>query len=114
VLSKLYDRVVIPSAVLAELKHPKAPPSVSRWAAALPPWAEVKTASHAELDDILDPGEAEAIVLAEQFKADSLLLDQMEARQEAIRRGLPLPAPLECWRKPRNAISSTFLTRFHA
>jgi predicted nucleic acid-binding protein len=89
-LPKLYDRVVIPSAVLAELTHPKAPVAVKTWAAALPSWAEVRTASHAELDDILDPGEAEAIILAEQLKADSLLLDEMEARREALRRGLPV------------------------
>ena len=47
-------------------------------------------ASHAELDDILDPGEAEAIILAVMLKADSLLLDEMEARKEALRRGLPV------------------------
>jgi predicted nucleic acid-binding protein len=89
-LPRLYDRVVIPSAVLAELSHLRAPASVKSWAAALPPWVEVKTASHAELDEILDPGEAEAIILAEQLKADSLLLDEMEARREALRRGLPV------------------------
>lgn len=89
-LPKLYDRVVIPSAVLAELIHPKAPPAVKTWAAALPSWTEVKSASHTELDDILDPGEAEAIILAEQLKADSLLLDETEARREALRRGLPV------------------------
>jgi predicted nucleic acid-binding protein len=89
-LPRLYDRVIIPSAVLAELNHPKAPAAVKAWSGALPSWAEVKTAAHAELDEILDPGEAEAIILAEQLKADSLLLDEMEARREALRRGLPV------------------------
>lgn len=89
-LPRLYDRVVIPSAVLAELTHPKAPAVVKAWSDALPAWAEVRTAAHAELDEILDPGEAEAIILAEQLKADSLLLDEMEARREALRRGLPV------------------------
>ena len=79
---------MIPSAVLAELTHPKAPLAVKTWVGALPSWAEVRTADHAELDDILDPGEAEAIILAEQLKADSLFLDEMEARREALRRGL--------------------------
>ena len=88
-LPRLYDRVVIPSAVLAELTHPKAPAVVRTWAAALPAWAEVRAPPHAELDDILT-GEAEAIILAEQLKADSLLLDEMEARREALRRGLPV------------------------
>ena len=88
-LPRLYDRIIIPSAVLVELMHPNAPAAVKTWASALPPWAEVRTAcSHEDLDDILDPGEAEAIILAEQLKADSLLLDETEARREALRRGL--------------------------
>ena len=89
-LPRLYDRVVIPSAVLGELMHPGAPAAVKNWAAVLPVWVEVHIASHAKLDDILDPGEAEAIILAGLLKADSLLLDEMEARKEAIRRGLPV------------------------
>jgi predicted nucleic acid-binding protein len=73
-LPHLHDRIIIPSAVLAELTHPKAPTPVKAWSGSLPSWAEVKTAAHAELDEILDPGEAEAIMLAEQLKAASLLL----------------------------------------
>ena len=61
---------------------------MKNWASALPQWAEAKTASRVELAGILDPGEAEAIALAEELKADSLLLDETEGRQEALRRGL--------------------------
>ena len=75
ILPRLYERVVIPSAVYAELTHSKAPEPVKIWAATLPVWAEIRAASHVELDDILDPGEAEAIILAGHLKADSLLLD---------------------------------------
>lgn len=89
-LPRLYDRVIIPSAVLAVLTNFKAPAAVRMWADTLPPWVEVRAASHVMLDDILDPGEAEAIILAEQLKADSLLLDELEARREALRRGLPV------------------------
>jgi predicted nucleic acid-binding protein len=64
--------------------------AVKTWVDAMPSWAEVRTASHAELDDFLDADEAEAIILAEQLKADSLLLDELEARREALRRGLPV------------------------
>ncbi len=109
-LPRMYDRVVIPSAVLAELAHPKAPAAVKTWAGSLPAWAEVRTAAHDELDDILDPGEAEAIILAEQLKADSLLWDEMEARREALRRGLP--ARWACWKRRRSAISSIFQRYF--
>jgi predicted nucleic acid-binding protein len=88
VLPQLYDRVVLPSAVVAELTHANAPASVKEWAGILPEWIEVKTASHVGLSGLLDPGEAEAIALAEELKADSLLLDETEAREEALRRGL--------------------------
>jgi len=90
ILPRLYERVVLPEAVLAELTHPHAPPPVKAWATQLPSWAEVRTAAHVDLGAFLDPGEAEAIALAEELKADSILMDEMEARQEALRRGLPV------------------------
>ena len=37
----------------------------------------------------LDPGEREAIALAEELRADQLLLDDADARREAARRRLP-------------------------
>jgi predicted nucleic acid-binding protein len=43
---------------------------------------------------VLDPGEAEAIALASELKADSLLLDETEGRDEAIRQGLPVSGTL--------------------
>ena len=50
----------------------------------------MKTAARLDLRGILDAGEAESIALAEELKADSVLLDEAEARQEALRRGLPV------------------------
>ena len=38
VLARLYDRVVLPQAVFAELTHAHAPEAVQRWAATLPDW----------------------------------------------------------------------------
>jgi predicted nucleic acid-binding protein len=89
-LPRLYDLVVLPKAVHAELTHPNAPAPVKSWAAKLPPWVQVKAASHIALGNLLDPGEAEAIVLAQELHADSLLLDEKEGRQEALRLGLPV------------------------
>jgi predicted nucleic acid-binding protein len=40
-LPQLFERVVLPSIVLAELSHKLAPASVQRWAAAVPDWLEV-------------------------------------------------------------------------
>lgn len=66
-LSRFYDRVIIPFTVSAELTHPHAPAAVREWASALPAWAEVRLASHVDLGGMLDPGEAEAIALAQEF-----------------------------------------------
>ncbi len=38
--------------------------------------------------DALDPGEAEALLLAEEIRADLLITDDAPARPEATRRGL--------------------------
>jgi predicted nucleic acid-binding protein len=90
ILSRLYDRVVLPSAVLAELTHPNAPSAVKAWASRLPAWVEVRRAIQVDAGSVLGPGEAEAIALAQELNADSLLLDETEARQEALRLGLPV------------------------
>ena len=90
VLSRLYDRVVLPKSVFAELTHPHAPAAVKAWVSSLPGWVEVRSASHVDLGSILGPGEAEAIALALELKADSLLLDEAEGRDEALRLGLPV------------------------
>ena len=76
ILARLYDRVVLPSAVLAELTHPNAPAAVKAWASRLPAWVEVRRATHVDAGSVLGPGEAEAIALAQELKADSLLLDE--------------------------------------
>jgi predicted nucleic acid-binding protein len=90
VLARLYDRVVLPQAVFAELTHAHAPEAVQRWAVALPDWAEVRKASGVVMAGVLDLGETEAIALAQELHADSLLLDEVEARQFALRLGLPV------------------------
>lgn len=89
-LPQLYERVILPRAVLAELGHPRAPEVVRRWAGALPSWAAVREASRVELAEVLDPGEAEAIALVQELQADVVLIDEREARREAVRRGIPV------------------------
>jgi predicted nucleic acid-binding protein len=42
----------------------------------------------------LDPGEQEAILLAEELRADLLLMDDQEGRQEAERRALRVTGTL--------------------
>lgn len=88
VLPHLYDSVVIPQAVLAELTHPHAPAKVRAWASALPAWTDVRAASRVELADVLDSGEAEAIALAKELNAQFVLIDERAARRHAQNEGL--------------------------
>jgi predicted nucleic acid-binding protein len=88
VLPALFSRVVLPGTVLQELSHPNAPLEARAFAAALPPWVEVGHADSTLLLSVLDPGEAEAIALAEAMGVDVVLIDEREARKEATRRGL--------------------------
>ena len=90
VLPQLFDRVVIPQAVLAELSHAHAPACRSGLGRCAASRAEVRTAARVDLAGVLDPGEAEAIALAQELGADSVLLDELEGREEALRRGLPV------------------------
>jgi predicted nucleic acid-binding protein len=90
-LAALFGRVLIPPAVLEELHETEAPKSVRAWIAAPPAWLQVQSL-HSVPDpalNYLDAGEREAIALAEELRADQLLLDETEARREAARRKLP-------------------------
>ncbi len=56
----------------------------------MPAWAEVRRPAQAIPPGRLDAGECEAIALALELQPASILLDEMEARQEALRLGLPV------------------------
>jgi len=74
-LERLFGTILIPSAVEREILDPHAPPSVQHWMTQRPPWLqvrEVQTAPDAELSGQLDSGEAEAIQLAQELRADAL------------------------------------------
>ena len=89
-LRKLYSRVLIPGAVYDELCQ------ISSQASILDsePWIECVKLQPGlilpELLQTLDLGEAEAISLAIQFKADFLLIDEQMGRSEARKRGIPI------------------------
>ena len=82
-LSKLFSRVLIPTAVRNELLkfHPSLPDFVE----------EAAVQDHVllrELCEKIDIGEGEAIVLAHERSADFILVDDLAARKIAIKRGL--------------------------
>ena len=91
-LSELSESVLIPSQVLSELQVHADRPGSRALLSAIQDGKLVHMALEptAELDELklrLDPGEAEAILLAEQLSA-TLLLDEKEGRIEAESRGL--------------------------
>jgi predicted nucleic acid-binding protein len=72
ILPRLYGGVLIPSAVLNELTSPGAPAKVQVWLAATPGWLRIEPVSLERVrvvSDALDPGEREAIALAQAVHA---------------------------------------------
>ena len=93
-LPRLYTRILIPAAVVAELNHRLAPRPVQEWASNAPRWFEVLTPNTNLRLGQLDLGESEAIALAVELHADVLLIDDLAGRQEAVRRGLRVAGTL--------------------
>lgn len=89
-LPTLYKRIIVPSAVLAELSHPDTPKEIRIWLAHLPEWIEIRQTDSPPDPSLalLDPGEREAIQLAQEHYAELLLIDERRGRLEAHRRGL--------------------------
>jgi predicted nucleic acid-binding protein len=80
VLPQLFKTVLAPQAVFAELGHVEAPARVKAWIDTPPPWLELRTlaATAPQLSrsgTILDAGEAEALALAADLRADLVLMD---------------------------------------
>ena len=96
-LHKLFGTVVVPTAVLLELRAERTPPIVKQWLDSVPAWLEVRTSAvppSARGEEILDAGELAAIGLATELHADLLLIDDREARLFALRLGLPVTGTL--------------------
>ena len=86
-LPALFGRVYAPSAVLKELSHPKTPEAVRAWASNPPPWLTVQDPAQIGPSK-LGLGEAAAIALALELKAERVLIDDRDASREAVRSGL--------------------------
>jgi predicted nucleic acid-binding protein len=96
-LHRLYERVLIPDAVAAELRAEASPRKVSEWVSDHPSWlrvVEVSAEDIVSITDELDFGERAAIALAELNHAELLLIDESAGRAEARRRSLRVTGTL--------------------
>lgn len=89
-LHRVFRQVLVPRAVMLELSHPRAPEAVAAWTLHPPAWIELRVVTFAEDENLqmLDPGEREAILLAQETGANLLLIDERQGRLEARRRGI--------------------------
>lgn len=90
ILQVLYEGVIIPQTVADELKAVESPMAVRDWMAQPPNWLQIQALNPSRVVElgVLDPGEREAILLAEHLKANLVILDDKAARRIAVKRGL--------------------------
>lgn len=97
ILQKIYNRIFIPQAVYNELTHPGAGQVVINTVKSAD-WIEIKTVENQlmvnQLQNKINIGEAEAITLACQLKADQLIIDERLGRREAKCLGLKITGVL--------------------
>ena len=94
-LEELFQKIIIPKAVYQEVvKEGKGRPGAVEVKKAVNKWIEVKEVKNSDevktLRALLDYGEAEVIVLAQEVKADLLILDNREPRLFAKHLGFKL------------------------
>ena len=85
ILPKLFGEVLIPPTVAAELQLESFPSNVREWIARPPGWLKIqKPVSPLPIPpDTLGAGEADAISLAIERRADRLLIDDQEGKKIA-------------------------------
>ena len=89
-LAALFQEIVVPTAVVVELEQPRprfAPVAVRGLPVVCVRSPQDRDAADA-LRETLGPGEAEAIILAEELHAEAILIDEAAGRAVALRRGL--------------------------
>jgi predicted nucleic acid-binding protein len=92
ILNQLYNEIIIPKSVHRELTEgKKSPEKVKIWFLNTPSWMKIYEVSISSNDSSLmslDLGEREAILLAEELKADLVVIDERKGRKIASDRGL--------------------------
>lgn len=94
ILPQLFGSVLIPPAVLSELRHHLAPPAVRKWLEDLPGWIQECAPQSIFPHLNLDPGETEAISLAVERTGSLLIIDEWKGREAALGQGLAITGTL--------------------
>lgn len=95
ILPALFGRVLIPEAVWHELRSLAAPQPVKAFLDNWPGWLERRAISQVPPDlQQLDPGEQEAIALAQSMGASLVLIDEKRGRQMAQDLGIVVTGTL--------------------
>ncbi len=91
-LPKLFERIVIPEAIVSELQAEGAPLQVRQWTEQTPHWLEIapNPSNIPEVTQTLHSGEQAAIALALDCHANLLIIDEKAARQIAQRLGIQI------------------------
>src|SRR5437867_6701495 len=89
ILPQLFGRVIVPNAVADELSRDATPASIREWLASRPAWLKIQSPISPE-DPALPRhrGEREAIKLAQELRADLLLVDELRPRRVAAALGI--------------------------
>jgi predicted nucleic acid-binding protein len=89
-LPRVLGEIVIPHVVYQELQADKTPSKIKNYLRNSPDWLSIRPATG--IVDIrlegIDPGEREAILLAEELIADAILIDDLAGRKIAESRGI--------------------------
>lgn len=93
-LPRMFEKVVLPASVQAELTAVFAPQPVQRWIAAPPVWLEIADTTGVVLSTGIHKGEAAAIALAAAMHADLLLMDDRRGVRAAKQLGLRVTGTL--------------------
>jgi predicted nucleic acid-binding protein len=104
VLPVLFGEVFVPPPVLAELQHARSPEEVRTWALSPPDWLKIQSPNVVDATLGVDQGEAAAISLAMELRADALLIDDRKGRNAARSHGVPTVGP-SLFSKPRRDVA---------
>jgi predicted nucleic acid-binding protein len=117
ILPKLFETVLVPEAVRAELRHRVAPAAVRAWAEHLPAWLDVRAAPAGANDDpvlrTLDDGERAALALARALSADLILMDDRAGVAVARQQGFAVTGTWasSIWRRGADCLISAQVSR---